>query len=229
VKSTLLTVKSTLLNQGKSLILGIWLFKVKAGFIRLPIYAPSFVQHLAIPDQKTIVSAVKQYGQKLLGFIRNRVDSREDAEDILQDVWQQLSSVVNLDEIEQMRGWLHTVARNKIIDRKRKNAPELLDDFSYENDDGAFNLKGILLADSSGDPEAEYMRELFWQELFNALDELPPAQRDVFVWNELEDLTLQQIADNTGQNLKTVISRKGYAVKHLRKRLQALYNDIFNY
>lgn len=172
---------------------------------------------------------MKQYGQKLFGFIRNRVSSQEDAEDILQDVWQQLSSVVNVDEIEQMSGWLHTVARNKIIDRQRKNAPELLDDFGYEDEEGEFNFKEILLADPSGDPETEYMRELFWQELFSALDELPPAQRDVFVWNELDDLTLQQIADNTGQNLKTINSRKGYAVKHLRKRLQTLYKELFNY
>ncbi len=184
---------------------------------------------MTLTAQQHIISTVKQYGQKLFGFIRNRVNSQEDAEDILQDVWQQLSGVVNLDEIDQMRGWLHTVARNKIIDRQRKKSPELLDDFGYEDDEGEFNFKEILLADPSGDPETEYMRELFWQELFSALDELPPAQRDVFVWNELEDLTLQQIADNTGQNLKTIISRKGYAVKHLRKRLQTLYNDIFNY
>ncbi|MPR35298.1 RNA polymerase sigma factor [Salmonirosea aquatica] len=184
---------------------------------------------MSIPVQQTILSTVKQYGQKLFGFIRKRVNSHEDAEDILQEVWQQLSSVVNIGEIEQMSGWLHTVARNKIIDRQRKNVPEPLSDSVYESDDGALNFKEILLIDPGSDPEAKYMRELFWQELFTALDELPPAQRDVFVWNEMEDMTLQQIADKTEQNLKTVISRKGYAVKYLRKRLQTLYNELFNY
>lgn len=183
---------------------------------------------MAASVQQNILETIKQYGGKLFGFIRNRVDSREDAEDVLQDVWQQLSSVVNLDEIEQMSGWLHTVARNKITDRQRKKSPIRLDDLSYESEDRAFDFGEILLADSSGDPESEYLREIFWQELFAALDELPTAQREVFVWNELENLTLQQIADKTGQNLKTIISRKGYAVKHLRKRLQTLYDELFD-
>lgn len=184
---------------------------------------------MAATTQQTILDTVKQYGQKLFGFIRNRVDSYEDAEDILQDVWQQLSGVVNLDEIDQMSGWLHTVARNKIIDRSRKSRPELLDDFAYVSDENdGFNFKEILLADPDGDPEAEYMRELFWQELLAALDELPSAQREVFVLNELEGQTLQKIADDTDQKLKTIISRKGYAVKHLRKRLQNLYNELFD-
>ena len=183
---------------------------------------------MAASVQQNILETIKQYGGKLFGFIRNRVDSHEDAEDVLQDVWQQLSSVVNLEEIEQMSGWLHTVARNKITDRRRKKSPERLDDLNYETDDGGFDLGEIFLADSNGDPESEYLREIFWQELFAALDELPVAQREVFMWNELEDQTLQQIADKTGQNLKTIISRKGYAVKHLRKRLQTLYDELFD-
>ena len=89
-------------------------------------------------------------------------------------------------------------------------------------------LKDILLADTS-DPETQYIRDLFWEELFAALDELPENQKQVFVWNELEDKTLQEIADTTNENLKTIISRKGYAVKHLRKRLQILYDELINY
>ena len=72
----------------------------------------------------------------------------------------------------------------------------------------------------------EFINDLFWQQVFTALDELPQNQRDVFVWNEMEDLTLQEIADKTGENIKTIISRKGYAVKHLRKQLQNLYNEL---
>ena len=127
-----------------------------------------------------------------------------------------------------MSGWLHRVARNKITDSYRKKKPDLLDDYSYEDEDGELGFKDILLADTS-DPETQYIRDLFWEELFAALDELPHNQKQVFVWNELEDKTLQQIADATNENIKTIISRKGYAVKHLRKRLQTLYDELINY
>ena len=185
---------------------------------------------ILMPDTTadTIVNTIKAYGKRLFGFIRGRVRNDEDAEDILQDVWYQLSNAVNVEEIEQMSGWLHRVARNKITDKYRKKTPELLDDYSYENEDGEFNFKDILLADTAN-PETEYIRELFWQELFAALEELPENQRQVFIWNELEDKTLQEIADASGENLKTIISRKGYAVKHLRLRLQNLYNEFLNY
>ena len=78
-------------------------------------------------------------------------------------------------------------------------------------------------------PDSIYIKELFWEELFLALDELPENQRQVFIWNELEEKTLQQIADETGEKLKTIISRKGYAVKYLRSRLQTLYNEFLDY
>jgi RNA polymerase sigma factor (sigma-70 family) len=176
-----------------------------------------------------IVNTIKAYGKRLFGFIRGRVGTDEDAEDVLQDVWYQLSNVVNLDEIGQMSGWLHQVARNKIIDRQRKMKPDLLDEYGStgEDEESAF-FKDILLADDSSNPEMGYLKEVFWKELFAALDELPENQRQVFIWNELEDKTMQQIADATGENLKTIISRKGYAVKHLRKRLQTVYNELLN-
>ena len=95
----------------------------------------------------------------------------------------------------------------------------------FEDDDGTRHIADILLADATT-PETQYMRDLFWAELIAALDELPEAQRQVFILNELEDKTLQDIADATGENLKTIISRKGYAVKHLRKRLNVLYEEF---
>ncbi|MCU0353226.1 MAG: sigma-70 family RNA polymerase sigma factor [Cytophagales bacterium] len=179
------------------------------------------------PRQK-IVQTVKDYGKRLFGFIRGRVKSDEDAEDILQEVWYQLSNAVNIDEIEQMSGWLFQVARNKIIDRYRKKTPDLLEESGRTDEDSDFDVMDMLLADE-GNPETEYIREVFWRELFVALEELPENQRQVFVWNELEDMTLQQIADKTGENLKTVISRKGYAVKHLRKKLETIYYELLNY
>jgi RNA polymerase sigma factor (sigma-70 family) len=179
------------------------------------------------PGQK-IIQTVKDYGKRLFGFIRGRVKSDEDAEDILQEVWYQLSNVVDVNEIDQMSGWLFQVARNKIIDKYRKKTPDSLDGMLYEDEEGEFTLKSILLADDTN-PETEYLREVFWAELFAALEELPENQRQVFIWNELEDMTLQQIADQTGSTLKTIISRKGYAVKHLRQRLEDVYNDFLNY
>jgi len=176
----------------------------------------------------SVVQTVRDYSKRLYRFIRGRVRTDEDAEDILQDVWYQLSNVIDTKEISQMSAWLHTVARNKITDKYRKKTTEPLDDIDYEDEEGGFNISEILFADSSN-ADTENLKELFWQELFDALDELPENQRQVFIWNELEDMTYQQIADQTGENIKTLISRKGYAMKHLRKRLEALYNDYYNY
>ena len=178
--------------------------------------------------KQNIVQAVKDYGRKLFGFIRGRVNTDEDAEDILQDVWYQFSNTAATQTIEQVSGWLFAVARNKITDRYRKKQPELIDDLSYEDEDGELRFTDILLTDINN-PETEHIKNIFWEELFTALDELPENQRTVFIQNELEDKTLQQIADDSGENLKTIISRKRYAVLHLRKRLQHLYNDLINY
>lgn len=175
-----------------------------------------------------IIQTVKAYGNQLLGFIRQRVNSQEDAEDILQDVWYQLSSVPEVEAIEQIGSWLYRVARNRIIDKYRKQKPDSLEDYTYEGEEGEFNFKDILLADD-GTPETVYMRELFWEQLTAALVELPENQRQVFIWNELEDQTFQEISDRTGDNIKTLISRKRYAVQHLRQRLNTLYQEFVNY
>jgi len=155
------------------------------------------------------------------------VPSNADAEDISQEVWYQLSRVVELDSIEQISGWLFKVARNRITDTYRKKKPALLVDKEYENEDGQFNFKEILTADTAT-PEDENLKAYFWEELFNALEELPEKQKDVFVWHELEDQTFQEIADRTGENIKTLISRKRYAVQYLRSRLEALYQEFFD-
>lgn len=176
--------------------------------------------------EKSITQTVNQFGKRLFSFIRGKVKTQEDAEDILQDVWYQYSGLDDAEEIENVSGWLFQVARNKVIDLYRKKKPELLDDYSYENDEGEIDFKEILLIDDSENPELQMFKELFWEELMDALEELPEKQRQVFILNEFEDLTLQEIADKNNENLKTVISRKGYAVKHLRKRLNYLYEEL---
>ena len=179
--------------------------------------------------QQNIIQAIQNYGRQLFGFIRSRVKTNEDAEVILQDVWYQFSNQPEREAIESVSGWLYKVARNKITDRYRKKKNESLEDYSFYDEEGGLNFKEILLADNNNNPETEHLRQLFWEELFAALDELPENQRSVFTRNELEDMTLQEIADTEGEKLKTIISRKRYAVLHLRKRLESLYNDIINY
>ena len=165
---------------------------------------------------------------KLFGVCLRISQDREAAEDILQDVWYQLSTVPEIEAIEQMSSWLYRVARNRIIDKYRKQKPESLEDFGYEDEDGEFHFKDILLADDTT-PETAYLKDLFWEQLNIALDELPENQRQVFIWNELEDQTFQEIADRTGENIKTLISRKRYAVRHLRERLESVYREFVNY
>lgn len=178
-------------------------------------------------EKNTILSTVRRYGSKLFRFIRGRVRSEEEAEDILQDVWVQLSRLSNLEEVESISAWLYQVARNRITDTYRKKNTESLEELAFEDEDGNLDFKEILLSDSQS-PEDAFFKEIFWDALMQALDELPENQRQVFVWNELEDLTLQEIADKTNENLKTIISRKRYAVQHLRQRLQALYDELNN-
>ena len=174
----------------------------------------------------SIAETVQQFGKKLFGFIRGKVKTTEEAEDILQDVWYQFSRLSNLDELENVSAWLYRVAQNRVSDNYRKKKTENLEDFTYENDENEISFKEILLLDENASPELAIFKEEFWSELMQALDELPENQKEVFLLNEIEDFTLQEIADQKGENLKTIISRKGYAVKHLRKRLQHLYNEL---
>lgn len=182
---------------------------------------------MAERKKQNIIQTVKDYGSKLFGFIRTKVSTDEDAEDILQEVWYQFSHVSSVQTIEQVSGWLYAVARNKITDKYRKQKTEQLDDVGYEDVEGEFHFKEILLAKDDS-AETAGIKKLFWQRLMEALNELPENQRQVFILNELEEMTLQQIADKSGENIKTIISRKGYAVKHLRNRLQYLYNELLN-
>jgi len=174
----------------------------------------------------SITETIKEFNRKLSAFVRNRVKSDEDAEDILQDVWMQLSNLGNIGDLENVNAWLYEVARNKITDKSRKKTNLSLEEFAFVDEEGAFNFKEILLLDDTNNPELGFFKELFWKEFQKALDELPESQREVFLLNEMEDMTLQQIADQKGENLKTIISRKGYAVKHLRNKLNYLYEEL---
>ena len=140
-----------------------------------------------VQKKQNIIQVVKEYGRQLFGFIRGRVDTNEDAEDILQDVWYQFSNVMNTEPIEQASAWLYRVARNRIIDKYRRPRPDSLEEMFTDDEEGEFNFGEMLLADNAT-PETEHLRNLFWEQLFAALNELPEEQKQVFVWNELEDI-----------------------------------------
>ena len=165
---------------------------------------------------------------RLFDFIRRRVRNQADAEDILQDVFYQLLASYSITEpIEKLTAWLFTVARNKIIDWYRKRRPESLgSDITSGEDEGAgpLNLEEILF-DPRDNPDQVYARSLVWTELVDALEELPDAQREVFVMHELEGRPFKEIAELTGEPVNTLISRKRYAVLFLRERLKELYEE----
>ncbi len=182
---------------------------------------------MAAAQKRNITDTINAYSKRLMGFIRKRVASDADAEDILQDVFYQL--IGNVQPIEQLTAWLFRVARNKIIDKQRKQQPALLEDLFADDDDEALSGWADLFFDAADNPEIDYLRAMFWQELNNALDELPENQKEVFVLHELDGVSFKDIADLTGEPVNTLISRKRYAVLHLRERLSILRDELLNY
>ncbi len=187
---------------------------------------------LTIPSQmaetrkSNITEVINTYSKRLMGFIRKRVNNEADAEDILQDVFYQF--IGNTKPIEQLTAWLFTVTRNKITDKQRKHKPELLGDV-YADADGETTFDWTdLFSDGSNNPETEYLRNLFWEALHAALNELPKAQRDVFILNEIEGVPFKTIAEQTGETINTLLSRKRYAVLHLRERLSVLKDELLH-
>jgi RNA polymerase sigma factor (sigma-70 family) len=181
-----------------------------------------------VTDQpkQNIISAVREYGKRLSLFIRGKVDNDEVAEDILQDVWYRFTKVMNTEPIEQVSGWLYRVAKNRIIDSYRNEKTILVSDNDLDDED---LTSQELFTVFSNIPEKENLSELFWEKLGFALDELPAEQRDVFIWNELDEIPFHKIAERTGEKINTLISRKRYAVIHLRKRLEGLYKEIIQH
>jgi RNA polymerase sigma factor (sigma-70 family) len=172
-------------------------------------------------------AAFRSERKRLFDFIRRRVRTEADAEDILADVFYQMVASYSVTEpIEKMTFWLLTVARNKIIDWYRKRKPE---SFRQRADESALplNLEDILY-DPGQNPDVLYARSLVWTELADALEDLPDEQRDVFVMHELEGKSFKEIAELTGEPVNTLLSRKRYAVLYLREALQELYDDFYN-
>lgn len=171
---------------------------------------------------------VTAYKPRLDAFIRKRVSNKEDAEDILQDVFYQLAKVdTAMNPIEQVTAWLYRVARNMIINKQIKKHEEELPSYHNDDDEMLYDISEMLFSrQTSPSPETEYLRSLIWVELENALSELPAEQREVFEKTELDGLSFKKISEETGVSINTLLSRKRYAVLHLRNRLSELYEEI---
>lgn len=169
---------------------------------------------------------------KLLGFIRNRVASLEEAEDILQDVFYQfIAGFETIESLDRVTSWLYSVARNKIIDRYRRESarPRKIEIPGFTNADEEAPLTLMeILPDLDNSTESIMLREAIWEEITEALDDLPTDQREIFIWNEIEERSFREIAEETGISINTLLSRKRYAILTLRKRLQNFYNDFTN-
>jgi len=186
------------------------------------------IERMTEQDQQ-ISETVEREQARLRNFIRSRVDDESDADDILQDVFYELVEAYRLMQpIEQVGAWLFRVARNRIIDRfrKRKAKPEALKEEMAVAEDGEFLMLEDLLPSPDAGPEAAYARAVLLEELTDALEELPEEQRAVFIAHEIEGRSFKEIAAETALSVNTLLSRKHYAVIHLRERLRAIYDEF---
>lgn len=180
-----------------------------------------------IEQDRQIADVMAREEPGLRSFIRRRVANDADADDLLQEVLFELVRAHRLLlPIDFITGWLYRVARNRITDLFRKKRPQLFSDAALQNEDGELiNLEDLLPAQDGG-PEAEYLRTLLIDELKQAIAELPSDQREVFVAHELEGRSFKEIAAETGVNVNTLLSRKRYAILHLRERLQKIHDEF---
>jgi RNA polymerase sigma factor (sigma-70 family) len=186
------------------------------------------LERMALEQDQRISEVVKREQPRLRNFIRRRVPDPRDAEDILQDVFYELVEANRLlMPIDHVTGWLFRVARNRITDLFRKKKPESFSDTALagDDDDEMLQIEDLLPSSDAG-PEALYFRNLLLDELKLAVDELPPEQREVFVAHELEGRSFKQMSAEIGVSVNTLLSRKRYAVLHLRERLQNIYDEF---
>jgi RNA polymerase sigma factor (sigma-70 family) len=185
------------------------------------------LERMTLEQDQRISDVVKGEQSRLRNFIRRRVPDPRDAEDILQDVFYELVEANRLlMPIEHVTGWLFRVARNRITDLFRKKKPESINDTAVAEDDSELRQLEDLLPSPDAGPEALYARSVLLDELELAVDELPEEQREVFVAHELEGRSFKEMAAESGVNVNTLLSRKRYAVLHLRERLQGIYDEF---
>jgi RNA polymerase sigma factor (sigma-70 family) len=185
------------------------------------------LERMALEQDQRISEVVKREQSRLRNFIRRRVPDPLDAEDILQDVFYRLVEANRLlMPIEHVTGWLFRVAHNRITDLFRKKKPENFSDVAIADAEGeSLQIEDLLPSPDAG-PEALYVREVLLDDLELALDELPEEQRAVFVAHELEGRSFKELSEESGVGVNTLLSRKRYAVLHLRERLRRVYDEF---
>jgi len=178
-------------------------------------------------QDRQISEIVAEERPRLRSFIRRRVPDPADVEDIVQDVFYKLVEANRLlMPIDHVTGWLFRVARNRITDMFRKRREEAFSDAVVEDEDGdVLGIEDFLPSPNAG-PEAVYVRRVLLEELELALDELPDEQREVFIAHEFEGRSFKELSAQSGVNVNTLLSRKRYAVLHLRERLQSIYDEF---
>jgi len=183
---------------------------------------------IAMMEQdRQIADVIAKEQPRLRSFIRRRVPNEADAEDLLQEVFFELVRAHRLLlPIDFVTGWLYRVARNRITDLFRKKRPQAFSEGALETNEGELLELDDLLPAREGGPEAEYLRKLLLDELRQAVAELPAEQREVFVAHEIEGRSFKELAAETGVNVNTLLSRKRYAVLHLRERLQGIHDEF---
>ena len=188
---------------------------------------PSSIVWNMTEQDRRISQIVAEQRARLRNFIRRRVTDPLDAEDVLQDVFYKLVEANRLlMPIEHVTGWLFRVARNRITDLFRKKRPQNFADARTEDENGGLLQVEDLLPSPDAGPEALYVRNMLLEELELALEELPDEQREVFVGHELEGRSFKEMAEETGVSVNTLLSRKRYAVLHLRERLRRIYGEF---
>ena len=178
-------------------------------------------------QDRQIADVIAREEPALRRFIRRRVARETDVDDLLQEVFFELVRAHRLLlPIDFVTGWLYRVARNRITDLFRKKRPETLSEAGLFTEDGELLALEDLLPAPDGGPEAEYLRNLLLEELRGAIAALPPEQREVFVAHELEGRSFKELAEETGVSVNTLLSRKRYAVLHLREKLQSIHDEF---
>jgi len=178
-------------------------------------------------QDRQISAIIAEERSRLRNFIRRHVPDPSDAEDIVQEVFYELVEANRLlMPIGHVTGWLFRVARNRITDLMRKKKPETFSGAAVEDEDGEVLQIDDLLPSPDAGPEARYVRHVLLDELELALDELPAEQREVFVAHELEGRSFKELSARSGVSVNTLLSRKRYAVLHLRQRLQRIHDEF---
>jgi RNA polymerase sigma factor (sigma-70 family) len=183
-------------------------------------------QWMMVEQDQRISETIDREKPRLRNFIRRRVADPSDAEDILQEVFYELVETYRLMKpIEQVGAWMFRVARNRITDLFRKRKPDASTNDPIVGEDGEFLALEDFLPSPDAGPEAAYARTVLLEELEDALEELPEDQRDVFLAHEIEGRSFKELAAGTGLSVNTLLSRKHYAVIHLRERLRDVYDE----